>query len=111
MTISEEAESKRLRALDCHQERVVDAALGRDLCVLAGAGTGKTHTMTRRIQRLTRHGRTVRWFSHANKTCDELRARLQALGLGNNLAVTTAHAYCKRLIVDAAQPLPPVIDD
>ena len=27
--------------LDRHQERVVDGALGRDMCVLAGAGTGK----------------------------------------------------------------------
>ena len=105
-----EADSKRLRTLDCHQEGVVDGALGRDMCVLAGAGTGKTHTMTRRIQRLAKHGRTVRCFSHANKTCDELRSRLQALGLGH-IAVTTMHAYCKRLIVDAGQALPPVIDD
>ena len=47
---------KRPRSLDCHQESVVQAELDTDLCVLAGAGTGKTETMVRRIQRLTEHG-------------------------------------------------------
>ena len=55
-----ERPSKRPRSLDCHQECVVQAELDRDLCILAGAGTGKTETMVRRIQRLTDQGWTVR---------------------------------------------------
>ncbi len=71
----DERSCKKPRALDSHQQDVLGAELGSDLCVLAGAGTGKTQTIVQRIQRLTQHGWTVRCFSHANKTCDELRAR------------------------------------
>jgi hypothetical protein len=51
---------KQIRLLDCHQQRVVQAELDRDLCVLAGAGAGKTHAVTYRIERLRQHSYSVR---------------------------------------------------
>ena len=90
------------------QRLVVESAANQDMCVMAGAGTGKTYTLVCRIQSLVLRGLTVRCFSHANVTCDELRSRLEKVGV--DAPVSTMHSFCRRLILQAGFAQPPDFD-
>jgi len=81
--------------LDDEQRRFVDAPLDASYALAAGAGSGKTHTMVARILRLVSEERAVLVFSHANKTVDELRERLEDQGVARGAVdVVTMHSYC-----------------
>jgi hypothetical protein len=81
--------------LDDEQRRFVDAPLDASYALAAGAGSGKTHTMVARIRRLVSEERAVLVFSHANKTVDELRERLEDQGVAKGAVdVVTMHSYC-----------------
>ena len=81
--------------LDDEQRRFVDAPLDASYALAAGAGSGKTHTMVARILRLVSEERAVLVFSHANKTVDELRERLEDQGVAKGAVdVVTMHSYC-----------------
>ena len=69
---------------------------GAPLCILAGAGSGKTRVLTRRIAHRVatetaeaRHVLTLTFTRHA---AGELRRRLQALGVRELVAAGTFHA-------------------
>ncbi|MGV9711760.1 ATP-dependent DNA helicase UvrD2 [Gordonia sp. NPDC003424] len=91
-----------LRGLDPEQRAAVEAARG-PVCVLAGAGTGKTRTITRRIANLIDRGEVradqVLAVTFTSRAAGEMRARLQALGVagpGNLVAAQTFHAAAYR---------------
>lgn len=83
-----------LAALD-DEQRVAAEALVGPVCVLAGAGTGKTRAITHRIAYGVASGAydpaRVMALTFTNRAAAELRARLRALGAGG-VPARTFHA-------------------
>jgi DNA helicase-2/ATP-dependent DNA helicase PcrA len=84
--------------LDDEQRTAVTAPRG-PVCVLAGAGTGKTRTITRRIGHLVRAGHVapgqVLAVTFTARAAGELRTRLRVLGVGG-VQARTFHAAALR---------------
>ncbi|MEV6429358.1 ATP-dependent DNA helicase UvrD2 [Nocardia sp. NPDC051463] len=91
-----------LAALDPEQAAAVRAPRG-PVCVLAGAGTGKTRTITHRIAHLVSAGHVkadqVLAVTFTARAAGEMRGRLRELGLGgdaNQVQARTFHAAALR---------------
>ncbi len=86
------------RALDEEQRAAVYAPRG-PVCVLAGAGTGKTRTITHRIGHLVSEGQVsagqVLAVTFTARAAGELRARLRVLGV-SGVQARTFHAAALR---------------
>jgi DNA helicase-2/ATP-dependent DNA helicase PcrA len=84
--------------LDEEQLAAVTAPRG-PVCVLAGAGTGKTRTITRRVARLVTTGHVapgqVLAVTFTARAAGEMRTRLRALGVGG-VQARTFHAAALR---------------
>ncbi|MEO6880299.1 MAG: ATP-dependent DNA helicase UvrD2 [Mycobacteriaceae bacterium] len=84
--------------LDPEQLAAVQAPRG-PVCVLAGAGTGKTRTITRRIAHLVEHGHVapgqVLAVTFTSRAAGEMRTRLRTLGVGG-VQARTFHAAALR---------------
>ncbi len=84
--------------LDDEQRAAVTAPRG-PVCVLAGAGTGKTRTITRRIAHLVQAGHVapgqVLAVTFTARAAGELRTRLRVLGVGG-VQARTFHAAALR---------------
>ncbi|WP_197518665.1 ATP-dependent DNA helicase UvrD2 [Mycobacterium sp. ACS1612] len=103
--MSVEAPSSRdelIADLDDEQREAVLAARG-PVCVLAGAGTGKTRTITRRIAHLVAAGHVapqqVLAVTFTSRAAGEMRGRLRALddGVGTgSVQAMTFHAAARR---------------
>ncbi|MGW6334560.1 ATP-dependent DNA helicase UvrD2 [Nocardia rhamnosiphila] len=85
-----------LSELDPEQAAAVRAPRG-PVCVLAGAGTGKTRTITYRIAHLVAAGQVradqVLAVTFTARAAGELRARLRALGLGAAASTVQARTF------------------
>jgi DNA helicase-2/ATP-dependent DNA helicase PcrA len=102
----------------CDPEQI-DAitTLASPLCVLAGAGSGKTRVLTRRIAWRVNHGSAsaahVLALTFTRKAAGELRTRLSGLGLPENVTAGTFHAVAlaelKRLAAERGQRPPNVL--
>lgn len=83
-----------LAALDENQQKAAKQLVG-PTCILAGAGTGKTRTITHRIAYgiATGHfaANRVLALTYTNRAAGELRARLRQLGVPS-VSVRTFHA-------------------
>jgi DNA helicase-2/ATP-dependent DNA helicase PcrA len=93
---------RSLDGLDPEQQAAVLAPRG-PVCVLAGAGTGKTRTITRRIAHLVGEGHVrgdqVLAVTFTARAAGEMRGRLRSLGLsgsGNSVQAQTFHAAAMR---------------
>ncbi|WP_051343135.1 ATP-dependent DNA helicase UvrD2 [Pseudonocardia spinosispora] len=90
--------SQHTPELDDEQQAAVNAPRG-PVCVLAGAGTGKTRTITRRIAHLVDDGHVapgqVLAVTFTARAAGELRTRLRALGVGG-VQARTFHAAALR---------------
>ena len=91
-----------MNGLDPEQLAAVTAPRG-PVCVLAGAGTGKTRTITHRIAHLVQRGHVVPSqvlaVTFTSRAAGELRSRLKTLGLGgaaNQVQARTFHAAAMR---------------
>ncbi|MFC9997714.1 ATP-dependent DNA helicase UvrD2 [Nocardia sp. NPDC127526] len=86
----------RLDELDAEQAAAVRAPRG-PVCVLAGAGTGKTRTITHRIAHLVSAGHVkadqVLSVTFTARAAGELRGRLRALGLGGEAGQVQARTF------------------
>lgn len=93
-----------LRGLNPSQQRACVATEGPVL-VLAGAGSGKTSTLTRRVALLLAEGKArpheILVVTFTNKAARELRERLEALlpdGSGKRVWALTFHAFCMQVL-------------
>ena len=80
-----------------------EAVMHRDgpLLVLAGPGSGKTRVITRRAAYLVQTGvppRNVLAITFTNKAADEMKKRIEALGVAGGMWVYTFHALGVRLL-------------
>ncbi len=92
-------------------EPQVQAVRHRDgpLLVLAGPGSGKTRVITRRAAYLVHTGvspRNILAITFTNKAAEEMRRRIEALGVGRGMWVYTFHALGARLL----RELGPLVD-
>lgn len=83
------------------EQRAVATALHGPVCVLAGAGTGKTRAITHRIAYGVRAGilqpSTVLAVTFTNRAAGEMRGRLRQLGAGGVQARTFHSAALRQL--------------
>src|SRR5438094_5669793 len=83
-----------LDGLNAEQRRAAETVRG-PVCILAGAGTGKTTTITRRIANQVATGafspREILAVTFTDKAATELRARLSGLGAAG-VAARTVHS-------------------
>jgi DNA helicase-2/ATP-dependent DNA helicase PcrA len=93
-------EPRLLEGLDPEQRQAVIAPRG-PVCVLAGAGTGKTRTITHRIAYLVQRGlvapQQVLAVTFTARAAGEMRTRLRALGAGGVQAQTFHAAAFRQL--------------
>ena len=86
---------------DLNDEQAAAVAHGEGpLMVLAGAGSGKTRVVTRRIARLLRDGvraAEVLAMTFTNKAAGEMARRVEELG-GERVRVATFHSACARFL-------------
>ncbi len=102
--------------LDERQQAAIEHVHG-PMLVVAGAGTGKTTVLIRRIAQLIRDGhaspREILALTYTENTAKEMRERVQAELRGANISqlrATTFHAYCHGLLIANAKAFG-VLDD
>ena len=93
--------------LNPEQRRAVEAVRG-PVCILAGAGSGKTTTITRRIANQVASGvfagREILAVTFTDKAAGEMRARLEALGADGVTARTFHSAALAQLHAFGGDP-------
>lgn len=102
-------DAPELEGLNERQRQVVMAGGGATL-VLAGAGTGKTRTLTRRVARLLRLGvrpASICLLTFTNRAAAHMQAQIEALGLpqAQQLRAGTFHAEALRALRQYGQLL------
>ncbi len=107
-----------LAGLDPEQREAVLTVRG-PVCVLAGAGTGKTRTITHRIAHAVRSGAVpagqLLAVTFTARAAGEMRTRLRALGVGAVQARTFHAAALRQLRYFSPRvlggPMPPLVDN
>jgi DNA helicase II / ATP-dependent DNA helicase PcrA len=93
--------------LNAEQRRAVEAVRG-PVCILAGAGSGKTTTITRRIANQVATGAfapdEILAVTFTDKAAREMRTRLEALGVAGVRASTFHSAALGQLRFFASEP-------
>src|ERR1700758_5363325 len=99
MAVSKSKSSSSIQP-DPHQQQAIEHVSG-PMLVVAGAGTGKTTVLTRRIAHLVRQGHArpneILALTYTINAADEMLKRVQGeLGASaaKGLQVATFHAYC-----------------
>src|SRR3954453_1210632 len=117
MTTVHELRDPLLDGLDPSQRAAVTSA-ARPLAILAGAGSGKTRVLTRRIAWQAREGivdpQHVLAVTFTRKAAGELKDRLGRLGVQRSVTAGTFHsialAQLRRLATDAGRPAPNILE-
>lgn len=102
-----------LDGLDADQLRAVTSDASK-LCVLAGAGSGKTRVLTSRVARRIADETAAEdhtlVLTFTRKAADELRVRLRQLGVGDGVTAGTFHAIAyaqlRQRFVDKGKTMP-----
>ena len=94
-----------LRSLNDVQREAVQHVEGPALCLLSGAGSGKTRVITHRIAYLIKHHNVspfrILAVTFTNKAANEMKERLDALigeDISRDVWVATFHGTCARIL-------------
>ncbi|MCU1295898.1 MAG: hypothetical protein JWO91_176, partial [Acidobacteriaceae bacterium] len=105
MAAQKSNKASRAFVADERQSQAIEHAHG-PMLVIAGAGTGKTTVLTRRIARLIREGHArpdeILAVTYTDNSAKQMRDRVLAELQGINtdgLQVCTFHAYCNSLLI------------
>jgi DNA helicase-2/ATP-dependent DNA helicase PcrA len=105
-------DSRILAGLNPEQRRAVEAVRG-PVCILAGAGSGKTTTITRRIARQVATGAfeatQILAVTFTDKAAREMRQRLATLAVERVQARTFHSAALRQLGYFSPDPLPGIL--
>lgn len=94
------------------QQKAAVEHSGTPLLIVAGAGSGKTAVLTRRIAHLLRHRGVAPWqilaITFTNKAAAEMRERVSGLvgPAAERMWVATFHSICVRILRQQAQLVP-----
>src|SRR5205807_3919009 len=108
MSSPRNAPSRPFNPDECQREAIEH--LHGPMLVIAGAGTGKTTVLTRRIAHLSRekHARPdeILAVTYTDNAAKEMRERVAAELRGSDLSglqIKTCHAYCNELLIRSAR--------
>ena len=93
-------ENDFLADLNSAQKEAVSWSPVRPLLILAGAGSGKTRILTRRIAYLIAHGVpgfNILGVTFTNKAAQEMRSRIEKL-VSQQVWISTFHSTCLRIL-------------
>jgi DNA helicase II / ATP-dependent DNA helicase PcrA len=94
------------------QQKAAVEHSGSPLLIVAGAGSGKTAVLTRRIAHLMQHRGVAPWqilaITFTNKAAAEMRERVSGLvgPVAERMWVATFHSVCVRILRQQAQLVP-----
>ncbi|MCR2026788.1 3'-5' exonuclease [Anaerotruncus colihominis] len=86
------------------QQRAVIGDTAHSILLLAGAGTGKTDTLARRVANLIVSGAAapeeILCLTFTNRACREMTERIETVAgeTARNVAVHTVHGFCARML-------------
>ena len=92
----------------CRPDRSSEGAvthLDGPMLVVAGPGSGKTRVITRRVAWLASQGvlpRNILGLTFTNKAAEEMRSRLDGMGIAAGATLSTFHSLCARLLREFA---------
>lgn len=85
--------------LDNSQQKIVNAEEDK-ICVIAGAGSGKTSTLINRVAKLLKDGvdpRTMVCITFTRMAAQEMRSRLQNIPGCHDMFIGTIHSYARQI--------------
>ena len=86
-------------------QRAAVTHLDGPMLVVAGPGSGKTRVITRRVAWLVSRGippKGILGLTFTNKAAEEMRARLDGMGVAAGATLSTFHSLCARLLREFA---------
>lgn len=85
--------------LDNDQQKIVDSSAD-NICVIAGAGSGKTRVLTERVFRLLKGGvdpTKIVCITFTRLAANEMKSRLKLVPAASKMFIGTIHAYAMKL--------------
>ena len=93
--------------LDKSQQKIVDSDASK-ICVIAGAGSGKTATLTERVRKILKDGANpynIVCITFTNMAAQEMRDRLSDIAASKHMFIGTMHSYAYKLIAATGLPV------
>ncbi|HVX56528.1 MAG TPA: ATP-dependent helicase, partial [Candidatus Saccharimonadales bacterium] len=103
-----------MNTLNQEQQAALDALQSGNVAVLAGPGSGKTHTLVAAVQTILERQPTARvaCLTFTNKTAEQLRSRLSTQPRRSSRSfIGTFHSLATRVLKESGAELPPIASE